>query len=461
MSVVFSGGTVVTASGCIPADVRIEGEKIVAVGGGLARKGDEVHDVAGKLLLPGGVDAHTHFEMPFCSTPIADTFSTGTAAALAGGTTTIIDYITQFHGQTLGEALSIWHSKTDGKCHCDYGFHMGVTDWNSSVKEEIGRIIAEGVPSFKMYMAYKGVLQVDDAALYQMLEALKKEGGLLTVHCENGDMVAERSRELIAQGNRGVRYHPQSRPEAFETESVNRLLTIAEEADAPVYVVHVSSAPSMQLIVSAKMRGTAVYAETCPQYLLLDDSRYELPGFEGAKYVISPPLRAVKNQGPLWAAVEHGLVDVLATDHCSFNFVGQKDAGRDDFTRIPNGAGGVEQRMMLLYSEGVAKGRMSLPRFVELTATNPARIFGLYPQKGAIIPSADADIVVLNPGGSGKISAATQYQNVDYTPYEGWNIDGAIDAVFLRGQRVVEGGKLLEAKAEGRFIKRASFKKGG
>ncbi len=454
MAIILSGGVVASADGEYRADVRFEGERISALGSDLARPGDEVVDVPGCLVLPGGIDVHTHFDLPLGDgTRTADSFATGTRAAIAGGTTTILDYATQFKGETLREGLANWHALADGNCRCDYGFHMAITEWNDAVASELPEMAEAGVTSFKMYMAYKGNLQVEDGVIYRALRGLKKVGGLLCAHCENGDVIAERVSELLAAGRTGPAYHPASRPQEVETEAVDRLLMMAKLVDAPVYVVHTSAAPSMDRIVLAKMEGVRAFAETCPQYLYLDDELYAKGGFEAAKYVCAPPLRAKFNQAGLWAALQNNLADTVATDHCSFDFAGQKDRGRENFTKIPNGTPGVEHRMALMYG-GVAEGRISLAQMVALCATNPARIFGMYPKKGVIAPGSDADLVILDPRGETSIAAATQHQNVDYTPYEGFCLPGAIRSVYLRGTLLYAGGAFLTDEPLGRYVGR-------
>ncbi|MDR0764566.1 MAG: dihydropyrimidinase [Synergistaceae bacterium] len=455
MAIVLAGGIAATPDGAYRADVRIDGETIAEVGIRVARDGDDILDVSGKYLLPGGIDAHTHFDLPMPDgTRTADGFFTGTRAAAAGGTTCVIDYATQFKGESLREGLDNWRRLADGKCFCDYAFHLAVTDWNDSARGELPEIILSGVTSFKMYMAYKGSLQVDDGVIYRALKHVTEAGGLLCVHCENGDVISALREELIRAGRVGPEFHTVSRPPAVETEAVSRLLSIASLAGAPVYVVHVSACSSMKKIIEAKAGGARLFAETCPQYLYLDDSLYG-GGWEAAKYVCSPPLRGRENHDGLWASLRSGFADVVATDHCSFNFAGQKDKGRGDFGGIPNGMPGVESRVLLMY-KGVAEGRLSLPAMVSAVSSNPAAIFGMFPRKGALIPRADADVVVLNPSGRTVISARTQFQNVDYTPFEGIEIPASIDAVYLRGVEIFRDGKFLGNTPIGRYVPRCS-----
>lgn len=448
MAFVLKGARVAGPDSVRDADVRVEGGRIFAVGDEIARQGDGIFDVSGKIILPGGIDAHTHFDLPLNDGErTADSFATGSRAALAGGTTCIVDYATQFKGETLSEGLANWHALADGKCRCDYSFHLAMTDWRPELVRDLPEIIEQGVTSFKMYMAYKGTLQVDDGVLYEALDKLEKIGGLLCVHCENGDIIAERTRELLSAGKTGPEYHPVSRPGELETEAAGRLLAIASLAGAPVYVVHISAAATMRRVVEAKISGVRAYAETCPQYLYLDDSLYEKNGWEAAKYVCSPPLRGAENHKELWNALASNLIDTVSTDHCSFNFATQKEKGRGDFSKIPNGMPGVESRVLLMY-KAVADGTITLPQMVRLTSTNPAKIFGMSPRKGAIAPGADADIVVLDPNGTTAFSEAKQYQNVDYTPFEGFTVPASIESVYLRGVKVFEKGTFT-GEAEG------------
>ena len=450
VALVLKGGRVVNADGMFEADVRIEGERIVAVGLGIAREGDELRNVSGKLVMPGGVDVHTHFDLPLADgTRTADSFYTGTRAAVAGGTTCIVDYATQFAGETLGQGLSNWHELAAGNCWCDYSFHLAITDWQADLVADLPEIVASGVTSFKMYMAYKGSLQLGDDSIYEALRIFRRLGALLCVHCENGDLIAARCNELIAAGRTEPRYHPLSRPEELETEAVSRLLVTASLAQAPVYVVHVSAGRSLEKIVQAKMTGKRVFAETCPQYLYLDDSLYD-HDWECAKYVCSPPLRDRCNQWALWSSLAANLTDVVATDHCSFNLAVQKERGRDDFTKIPSGMPGVENRMLLLY-RGVVDGWITAPQMVRVGCASPAKIFGLYPRKGLVAPGSDADILVLDPEGRTTIRAAKQYQNVDYTPFEGFDVPAAVDSVYLRGQLICRNSEMVVGRPGGRF----------
>ena len=452
----LKGGTVVSGSGCVPADVLIEGEKIAAVGTGeeigrLLDGDTQVCDVSGCLLFPGFIDAHTHFDLHVAGTVTADDFETGTRAAVRGGTTTIVDFGTQYAGETLAQGLKNWHGKAEGKCSCDYGFHMSITDWNPSVSREIDDMMAEGVSSFKLYMTYD--TQVDDQTIFAILRRLKEAGGLTGVHCENSGMIAALQAEAKAAGRMGVSSHPATRPAAAEAEAIGRLLRLAEVADIPVMVVHLTCKAGYDVIMEARRRGQTVYAETCPQYLLMDDSLYELPGMEGAKYVCAPPLRKREDADCLWRALAAGDIQTVSTDHCSFT-TEQKLLGRDDFTRIPGGMPGVETRGVLLYTYGVDQGRISLERMCQVLSENPARLYGMFPRKGLIAPGSDADIAVLRPGVEDVITAADQLQNVDYAPFEGTRVTARVEQVFLRGGRVVEDGRVV-AERTGKFVKRS------
>ena len=408
--------------------------------------------------MPGGIDAHTHFDLPAGDTVTADDFASGTKAAIFGGTTTIIDYATQFKGETLADGLVNWQAKADGRCYCDYGFHMAITDWQAGTAREMADMVQNrGISSFKLYMAYKNSLQVDDGVLLAALMQAKQCGALIALHCENGDVVHTLAAKYLAAGKTAPAYHALSRPLAAEAEATNRAVALAEIAQAPLYVVHLTNGRALQVIAEAKLRGVEVYAETCPQYLLLDESYYRRAGFEGAKYVISPPLRPAENQTLLWDGLRIGVLDTVGTDHCSFNYRGQKEAGIDDFSKIPNGMPGVENRIALLYTYGVLTGRLNLNQLVAVTATRPAQLFGLFPRKGTIAPGSDADIVVWNPQESMVISAQTQVSRGDYAPYEGFQQVGQATHVFLRGRQVVAGGKLKDTTPGGVYLFRQPF----
>ncbi|MGL5513848.1 MAG: dihydropyrimidinase [Sporomusa sp.] len=436
----------------------MEGRTIAAIGDRIARPGDTVTEVDGCYLLPGGIDPHTHFDLAVGNTVTADDFASGTKAALAGGTTTIIDFAHQTRGGTLKAALAEWQAKAAGKCYTDYGFHMAIIDYNEQVAREMGELVSGGVTSFKLYMAYKNTLQVDDGAIYRAFRRGRETGALLGFHCENGDVIEVLVEKALAAGYVSPRYHALTRPAAVEAEAVNRVIALAEMTQAPVYIVHLSTAGGLAAVLAGKARGVKVYAETCPQYLLLDESRYEAAGFEAAKYVMSPPLRTLQDQQALWDGLRAGMIDTVATDHCSFNYRGQKELGRDNFSLIPGGGPGVEHRLALLYTYGVLPGKITLQQMVAFTATNPAHLFGLFPRKGTIAPGSDADIVVWNPGFTATITAARQVQRVDYTPYEGWAQQGRAEIVLLQGRPVVTDG-MVSDEPQGGYLRRKPFLK--
>lgn len=458
MGIVLNRGTIVTAVDLYQADVRIEGEKIVAIGYGIKQPGDQVINVEDCFLFPGGIDPHTHFDLPVGDMATSDDFTSGTRAAVLGGTTTIIDFATQFKGETLKGALENWHAKAEGKCFVDYGFHMAITDWNDQIAREMTDLVhTQGVPSVKFYLAYKNVLQVDDSALLQAFRQAEKCGALVCVHCENGDVIDDLVQEAVRQGKTAPRHHPLTRPVEAEEEATGRAITLAQIAGAPLYIVHLTSTEALQRVVEARRKGGEVYAETCPQYLLLDDSYYLAEGFNGAKYVISPPLRAVHHQTMLWSGLRTGDLATVATDHCSFNYQGQKDLGLEDFSKIPSGAPGVETRLGLLYTYGVRAGKLTLNEFVALTSTNAAKLFGLFPRKGTIAPGSDADLVVWDPRISSLVTVESLHQQVDYTPYEGFHQMGQALHVFIRGKHVVQEGQLGGEKPTGIYLFRKPF----
>jgi dihydropyrimidinase len=445
-----------TASDSFQADLLIRGEKIVQIGERLVPGASaQVVDAQGLEIYPGGVDAHTHFELPFMGTVSADDFASGTVAAAFGGTTSIVDFAVQDRGRPMREAWETWMRKAEGKAAIDFGFHMIVTDLPPAAEREMDALVAEGVTSFKLFTAYPGRLMVDDATIFRALGRTARNGGTVLVHAENGGVIEELVKRALAEGKTAPRYHALTRPARAEAEATHRVIALAEMAGASVYIVHVSAAEAVEEISAARRRGVAALAETCPQYLFLSDERYDEPGFEGAKYVMSPPLRPRAGQERLWRALAEDELSVVATDHCPFRMKDQKTLGRDDFTKIPGGAPGIETRMSLLYDGGVRAGRISLNRFVEVTSTNPARIFGLYPRKGAIAPGSDADVVVWDPEREITWSAATHHMKVDYNPYEGRVTKGAPELVLSRGRAVVQGGKFVGRAGAGVFLKRA------
>ena len=448
MSYLIKGGIIAEQNRYTPVDILVEGNVIKKIG--KIDKADHILDASGMILFPGFIDAHTHLDMDTGMAHTADDFESGTKAALIQGTTSIIDFATQNKGETLINALENWRHKTDEKCSCDYGFHMAITEWNNEIKSELLTMRESGITSFKLYMAYDA-LRLDDGAIYEILKSAKNLGGLVGVHCENGDLIKAYTKMLLEQEQRTPLAHPLSRPDMIEAEAISRFLDIAYMVDVPVHIVHLSTQKGLECIRRARKRGQRVYVETCPQYLLLDEKLYHLKQFESAKYVLSPPLRSKQDQEALWEGIQEGEIQTISTDHCAFNFESQKKIGIDDFTQIPNGIPGIEHRPQLIYSYGVTKGRLSLQEMAYLLSTHVAQIFGMYPQKGTLAVGSDADIVVWNPGYRGVISAKTRIQHVDYTPYEGFKVIGRAEHVFLRGMHVVEEGRIVEEK-KGRYI---------
>ncbi len=457
-SLLIKNGTVVTSSEEYVADIYVEGESIAAIGKNLgatiASKVDRTIDASGCYVFPGGIDAHTHMELPFMGTFASDTFESGTLAGLHGGTTTIIDFAIQKQGDTLGAALSSWQEKAGGKSVGDYAFHMAVTDFNPKTRAEIKDLIQkQGISSFKIFMAYKGALMVDDRQTIELMEEVKKYGGMVITHAENGDLVDHLISENRAAGNTAPKYHVLSRPAIAEAEASGRIIDIAHQGNHPLYIVHMTCEEALERVRESTKRNQKVFVETCVQYLLHDESVYFQEGFEGAKYVMSPPIRKKKDQDALWAGINQNLVHTVATDHCPF-CMDQKKMGLNDFSKIPNGAPGVEDRMELMFSEGVVKGKISLQKFVEVTSTAPARIFGLAPKKGTIAIGADADLVILDPKATRTISAKTHHMNCDYSAYEGWKLNGTIRQTILRGTVAIDEGKAMVGKGFGKYLPR-------
>ena len=456
MSILLKGGIVVSAKDRRQLDVRMDGEKIVETGTNLPIGDSIVEDVSGCFLLPGFIDAHTHLELNNGNGSLgtADNFYTGSKAAIAKGTTTVIDMATPNKGGSLKECFSQWNHLAKGKSSCDYTYHMSIIEWNEAIKKEIKEMIDLGVTSFKMYMAYDN-LRTKDAEIFEAMQEIRKYHGMLGMHCENGDMVNELIQKFVNEGKLTPHYHPLTRPDSVEAEAIERYLMLANFANLPVNIVHLSTKRSLEAVERARARGQKVYVETCPQYLVLDEHLYDGPDFEGAKYVCSPPLRSIEDQTALWTSVINGEVTTISTDHCSFNFKGQKTNGREDFSKIPNGMPGVETRPELIYTYGVTTGKITLEQMVGLLAENSAKQFSLYPQKGVIQKESDADIVIWDPKKLGVISATTQLQNIDYTPYDGFETKGAARAVYLRGEKVAEQGVVTKEK-QGHFVFRKS-----
>jgi len=454
MRTVIKNGRVVTAVDDYNADILIEDGTISMIGKSIDVDADRVIDAKGRLVIPGGIDPHTHMELPFGGTSASDTFETGTRAAAFGGTTTIIDFAVQYKGQTLQEAIDAWHAKADGKTSIDYGFHLICTDLPDERLGEMRRMIDQGVSSFKLFMAYPGVFLVDDGTIYKAMRTAGENGGLICMHAENGVVIDVIVKQAIARGETAPKYHALTRPTKAEAEGVHRAIALAEIANTAVYIVHLSCDDALQEVTRARDMGVPAFAETCPQYLFLDYSVYEQPGFEGAKYVMTPPIREKQNQEKLWRGLQFNDLQVVSTDHCPFCFKEQKELGRDDFSKIPNGGPGVENRMSLVYNGGVASGRISVNRFVEIVSTNAAKIFGLFPKKGTIAVGSDADIVIFDPNEEFTISAKSHHMNVDYSCYEGWKVKGATKTVLSRGELVIDEGKYVGRTGYGSFLKR-------
>lgn len=460
MRTLIKNGRVVTAVDSYTADILIDGAIISMIGtnlGSVVGSVDRTIDASGRLVIPGGIDPHTHMDLPFGGTSASDDFETGTRAAAFGGTTTIIDFAVQYKGQALNEALDVWFAKAEGKATIDYGFHMICTDLPDNRIPEIKGLVNQGVTSLKLFMAYPGVFLVDDGTIFKAMTMASESGGLVCMHAENGVVIDVIVKRALAEGKTAPKYHALTRPTKAEAEGVHRAIAIAEMANSPVYIVHLSCHDALKEVQAARDLGLPAYAETCPQYLFLDYTYYEKEGFEGAKYVMTPPLRDKSNQEELWKGLRGNDLQVISTDHCPFCFKEQKELGRDDFSKIPNGGPGVENRMSLIFDGGVVQKRISLNRFVELTSTAAAKIFGLFPKKGTIAVGSDADIVIFNPEREQVISAATHHMRVDYSAYEGRKVRGVSEVVLSRGNVVVEDGAFKGKAGEGRFLKRSAF----
>ena len=458
MKILVRNGTIVTANETYPADLLIEDEKVVLIGRIPNDPGaDRVIDAKGKYVMPGGVDVHTHLDMPFMGTSTSDDFETGTVAAAFGGTTSIIDFAIQYRGQVLREGLEAWTRKAEGKAVIDYGFHMICTDLPDPVLGEMDQLVDGGVTSFKLFMAYPGAFMLDDGSIFRGLLRSAENGGLICMHAENGGAIDVLVKQALAAGHTAPKYHGLTRPTTAEGEATGRAIALAEMAKAPLYIVHLSCADALNQVKAARDRGLPVYAETCPQYLFLSQKNLEEPGFEGAKYVCSPPVREAWNQDELWKGIAGNDLQVVSTDHGTFTYKEQKQAGRNDFSKIPNGMPGIETRLMLLYNGGVLPGRISLNRFVDIVATTPARLFGLFPRKGSIAVGSDADLIVFDPNAKGRITAAAMHMRVDYNPYEGTEVTGRPVTVLSRGTVLVDDGRFVGPRGHGRMLKRDRF----
>ena len=457
MRTIIKNGRIVTAVDDYHADLLIEDGKVAMIARSIEAEADKVIDAMGRLVIPGGIDPHTHMELPFGGTSASDTFETGTRAAAFGGTTTIIDFAVQYKGQALNEALDAWHAKAEGQTSIDYGFHLICTDLPDERLNEMRSVIDQGVSSFKLFMAYPGVFLVDDGTIFKAMTVAAEKGGLICMHAENGVVIDVMVKKALAEGKTAPKYHALTRPTKAEAEGVHRAIALADMAHAPVYIVHLSCDDALLEVTRARDEGIPAYAETCPQYLFLDDSVYDRPGFEGAKWVMTPAIRAKYNQDKLWRGLQYNDLQVISTDHCPFCFKEQKELGLNDFSKIPNGGPGVEHRMSLVYNGGVVGGRISVNRFVEITSTSAARIFGLFPRKGTIAVGSDADIVIFDPDEEMTISAATHHMNVDYSCYEGMKVRGVTKTVLSRGALVIEEGQYVGRAGQGQFLKRGLF----
>lgn len=455
---VIKDATVVTAADSFAADIAIAKGKVAAVGQ-IDAKSAKTYDAKGLVAVPGGIDVHTHFDMPFMGATTADDFASGTTAAVFGGTTTVIDFAIQERGKPLRQALDNWHEKADGKTAVDYAFHMIIVDLPEKNVKEMDKIVDQGVSSFKLFMAYPGIFMSDDATIFRALQRTKENGGMVCMHAENGGVIDVLVQQALAAGQIEPKYHALTRPMSAEAEATRRAIALAEMAGVPIYFVHLSAADAMEEVRRARERGQSVFAETCPQYLYLSYDDYERPGFEGAKFVMSPPLRPKGNEQRLWNGLRQNWLQVVSTDHCSFCMKAPKgkpgkELGKDSFAKIPNGAPGVETRMLLLW-DAVQKGWLTPQRFVDVTSTTPAKIFGLYPRKGHLSPGADADVTLFDPKAKTIITAKNHHSKADYSPYEGVEIKGAIRSVFVRGVEMVRGSALTGKLSHGIFLKRA------
>ncbi len=455
MKTLVHNGTIVTAEGRFEADVLIDGGTIAQIGRSIDIPVDRKIDAKAKYVLPGGIDVHTHLDMPFGGSFSVDDFRTGTIAAAFGGTTCVVDFAIQERGQSLRQAYETWMGKAEGKAAIDYGFHMIMRESTPELREEMGAMVKEGITSFKLFMAYPGVFYMDDASIFRTMQRSGEIGATICMHAENGPVIDVLIEQAKAKGHKAPKWHALTRPARLEAEATYRAICLAEVADVPVYIVHLSAAEALEQVTAARDRGLPAFAETCPQYLFLSYDNYEEPGFEGAKYVMSPPLRAKEKQKDLWRGLKFNDLQNVATDHCPFCMKDEKQLGKDDFSKIPNGAPGIETRMSLMYDGGVMEGRITLERFVEITSTSPAKIFGLYPKKGTIAVGTDADLVVFDPNRTTTWSAKTHHMNVDYNPYEGRVCKGAVDTVLSRGEVVIEKSIFVGKAGRGQFVKRA------
>jgi len=457
MSILIKNSRVITAEKEFISDIYIEKETISNIGLNINRNADKVIDASGKFVIPGGIDAHTHLDMPLGNISTSDDFETGTKAAAFGGTTTIIDFATPSKGMRLREAFEIWQRKAEGKSCIDYGFHMIIVELNDKILAEMDSLVNDGITSFKLFMAYPNVLMVNDETILKAMQKTSDNGGLICLHAEDGVKIDENVKEALRENKTSPVYHALTRPPSTEAEAVGRAVKLAEKAKVPVYIVHVSSFDALERIIIARDSGIPIFAETCPHYLFLSIDDLNRSGFEGAKYVLSPPLREKWHQEKLWNGLKKNYLQVVSTDHCSFNFKGQKEIGKNDFSKIPNGGPGIENRMELLFDGGVNRGRISMKRWVEITSTTPAKIFGIYPRKGTIAVGSDADIVIWDSQYEHIISSTSHHMAVDYSMYEGFKVTGCADTVISRGKILIENKKWLDIRGWGQYLKRQRF----
>lgn len=457
MKILIKNGTIVNADATISADILIKDEKIISIDENIITSTDLTINASGKYIIPGGIDAHTHLDMPYGNITSRDDFLSGTIAAAYGGTTTIIDFAVQSKNQSLTNALEEWMRKAHNKAVIDYGFHMIISDVNENVLSEIKSLVYSGVTSFKLFTAYPDRLMLSDSEIFKVMQCAREYGALTLMHAENGEVIEYLIKNALAEKRTQPINHALTRPAQLEAEAVYRTIKLAELASVPIFIVHVSSADAIDIIAYQKKQNNKIFAETCPHYLLLSDDLLQRPDFEGAKYVLSPPLRKTMDQEKLWKAIADKTIDTIGTDHCPFNFEKDKKLGLNDFTKIPNGGPGIENRLQLLYNFGVLTGRISLERWVELISTNPAKIFGLFPKKGKIAIDADADIVIWNPDSESIISSATHHMNVDYNMYEGYKVKGSAEIVLSRGEIIIKDDKFTGKEGRGKFLKRKTF----
>jgi dihydropyrimidinase len=454
MTTLIKNARIITAADDYTAEVFIDGESVKVIGQKLPFQADKTIDATGKYVIPGAIDPHVHMELPFGGTVSSDSFETGTRAAAWGGTTTIIDFAIQYHGKTFQQTIDDWNAKSEGKCAIDYSYHLAVTEYEARHKAEFQKIVDQGITTFKIFLAYPGVFMIDDQTMFRVMQSAGEAGGMTLVHAENGIAISELINNLVAAGKTEPKYHAISRPPTMQADGVARACKVAEVANAPVFIVHVSCEAAMIELQRARDKGNPAYGETCTQYLFLDETAYEKPNFEGAKYIFTPPLVGKENIEPLWKGLKLGYLQEVSTDHCPFNFKGQKELGRSTFTKIPNGGPGVEDRLAMVYQGGVIERGFSLNKWVDLCCTASAKMFGMFPKKGTIAVGSDADIVIWDPTKEQVRSAKTHHQNCDYSLFEGYRVSGTVDTVISRGKTIIENGQYVGKPGDGKFLKR-------